>query len=111
MIHIQARRQRESRIEFAIGELREGVLVKTFRRVALTLYYELIVLHSHANVLFSYTGKNCAQIQGVIVPARLKHRAECPGALPGRVRRRRRSLSVEVLKHLVDRPAKLVQRL
>src|SRR5579859_3865163 len=55
MIQVQARRQRDSSVELAISELCERILVESFRRLALTLDNELVVLHSRVNVFFRDT--------------------------------------------------------
>src|SRR5579884_886147 len=70
MIQVQAGRKRKGSIELAVGELREGVLIETFRSFPLSLDDQLIVLHAHANVILPNARKNRPQVQILIVPTR-----------------------------------------
>src|SRR4051794_23378279 len=112
MFQIETGRQAPSGIELAICELCEPVVVKAFRRLALSVNNKLIVLYGYIQVFFRNTGKNCPQIQVIIVPTGLDNRSERPRALSTRSTRSGLSLvTVEIIKHLVDRTAELIQRL
>src|SRR4051794_34401661 len=111
MVQIEAARQRDSSIELAVRQLRVPVLFEAFGSVAFTLDHQLVVLHAHPHILLRDAGDDGAEVQKVIIPARLKHGAEGPSPLTRTGRSGRLRLPVEVIKHLVDRAPKLTQRL
>src|SRR5690242_6174560 len=98
-------------MELAISELREGVLLETLGNFALALNYELVILHGHAHILLGDSWEDDAHVQIIVIPAGLNNGAESPAPFAARVRRRRDRLAIEIVKHLVDRTAELIQRL
>src|SRR5689334_4223118 len=69
MIHIEPRRQGQGRVEPPVGDVSLSILLEALWRLALTLDYQLVVLHAHLHVLLANTREDRPQTQEVFVPA------------------------------------------
>jgi len=111
MIEVETGGQGQGRIELPVGHLGECVFLEALRSLAFALDDELIVLRGYAHVLLRHAGKNRPQVQEILIPAGFHNRAERPGSLSARIGSGGLPLAIEVFKHLIDRPAELIQRL